>query len=806
MSSLADIKKTLDSNWSKWDADGDGKLTSKDFMKSYDNDGDGLLSTDEVGALAEQLSTQLDYNNNLLEQMQELEEMQLAGQRELQSKQDQLRQVVQANDQLAADLIDTKRKLKITQEIADSMSEQCRDARVEANSLKRENDNASKSHEEGKKLLKNLSDECAALKSQLKKVTSELHNEEESHEQDRVDMHHQNDVLRQSHEALSIEAAELRAKVIPLESEKRQLKEHILALGHSLEETTQKCNDEAALRAKAEKTIKELTNASESLRDKHREMQYAVQQANGKTEATKESVKQLEAQVDNLEDQLAESDKKITNLTQQLQNSNKDKDSLEQELEQMGNELVVQAKQRQLDQERWSAKLLSAKAEMEQAAQETKSHAESFAMEAQRRAQEALDAQRLAEEKYLSVQSECGDLHSLIQQAQIDHQSSLEGWEAQQEDLENTIAQLEKKLELSGEEIEHVHSTMIDERERAQKHLGAVKAEMGKRGERYVAMLETLQMAIKRLKEDSLASREQVREVVAQFAVLGSFCEQLWEKTHPPLENWKTELSVVFSKVIAKVKNGQETIEDYKDDVRRAQLAKEEERSKSLMLEENVSRLEHEIASKDNGVKDADARAKEKLDAQKAKIEGLMNDRSDLEMRLQRLQQSLDAATSQARTLQYSNHNIQTTLGDSSAKQSALKQEAHGKLNEVTSQLKRVTQERDNEQNLRNELQKTLDAMRANIEEANVIKEQSKAEMAKQKADMEAALNRHNAAMNSAGTTAGQYQNQLKQTQELLKVVQAQRAELQNQCKTLRSELDTAYKKNAVAQDDDDEE
>jgi chromosome segregation ATPase len=219
-----------------------------------------------------------------------------------------------------------------------------------------------------------------------------------------------------------------------------------------------------------------------------------------------------------------------------------------------------------------------------------------------------------------------------------------------------------------------------------------------------------------------------------------------------------------------------------------------------------VSRLEHEIASKDNGVKDADARAKEKLDAQKAKIEGLMNDRSDLEMRLQRLQQSLDAATSQARTLQYSNHNIQTTLGDSSAKQSALKQEAHGKLNEVTSQLKRVTQERDNEQNLRNELQKTLDAMRANIEEANVIKEQSKAEMAKQKADMEAALNRHNAAMNSAGTTAGQYQNQLKQTQELLKVVQAQRAELQNQCKTLRSELDTAYKKNAVAQDDDDEE
>ena len=805
MSSLADIKKTLDSNWSKWDADGDGKLTSKDFMKSYDKDGDGLLDSNEVSVLAEQLSSQLDYNNSLLEQMQDLEEMQLAGQRELQSKQDQLRQVMQVNDQLNADLGETKRKLKITQEIADSMSEQCRDARVEANSLRREHENANKSHEEGKKLLKSLSDECAALKSQLKKAQAELQNAQEGHEQDRVDMHHQNDVLRQSHEALSIESAELRAKVIPLESEKRQLKEHILALGTSLEETTQKCNDESARRAKAEKTIKELTNASESLRDKHREMQFAVQQANGKTEAANETIKQLEAQVEALEEQVADNDKKITKLTQQLQNSNKDKESLEQELEQMGNELVVQAKQRQLDQERWTAKLQSAKKEMEDAAQETKSHAESFALEAQRRAAEALDAQRLAEEKYLSVQSECGDLHSLIQQAQIDHQSALEGWEAQQEDLEGTIAELEKKLELSGEEIEHVHGTMLEEREKAQMQMSAVKKEMAKRGERYVAMLDTLQMAIKRLKEDSVSNREQVREVVAQFAVLGSFCEQLWEKTHPPLENWKGELSVVFTKLFNKIKNGQEAIEDYRDDVRRAQLAKEEERSKSLMLEENVSRLEHEIASKENNVVEAETRSKEKLESQKAKIDGLMKDRSDLEMRVQRLQQSLDAATSQARNLQYSNHNIQTTLGDSSAKQSALKQEAHGKLNEVTSQLKRVTQERDIEQMQKNELQKTLDAMRASIEEAKIMKEQAAAEMAKQKEDMEATLSRHNAAMSSAGATTGQYQNQLKQTQELLKVVQAQRAELQTQNKLLRSELDTAYKKNST-QDSDDED
>lgn len=805
MSSLADIKKALNNNWNKWDSDGDGKISTKDFMQ-FDKDNDGKLSKNELSALAEQLSNQLEYNNTLLEQMQDLEEMQLAGQRELQTKQDQLRHAIQTNENLTADLHEAKRKLKITQEIADSMSEQCREARMEANAIKRQHENSNKSHEEGKKLLKNLSDECASLKAQLKKATQDLQDAEENHEQDRVDMYHQNDVLKQSYEALSVEAAELRAKVVPLESEKRRLKEHILALGNSLEETGQKYKDEAELRSKAEKKVKDLMHSGEIMRDKHREMQFAVQQANGKVEATKESVKQLEAQVDHLEEQLADNDKKITKLSQQLQNSNKDKESLEQELEQMGNELVVQAKQRQLDQERWSAKLMAAKSEMEQAAQESKSNAESFALEAQRRAAEAIESQRLTEEKYLSVQSECGELHSLIQQAQISQQSSLESWEAQQEELENTIADLEHKLELSGEEIEHVHDTMMREREEAEQQMMALRKEMSNRGQRAVEMLETMQHAIKRQKEDSIANREHVREVVAQFSVLGAFCEQLWQKTHPPLEGWKGELSTVLTKMVKKIKEGRDEIEDYRDDVRRAQLAKEEERSKSLMLEESVSRLEHEIATKDNNVKDAETRAKEKLDSQKNKIDGLLKDRHDLELRLQRLQQSLDAATSQARTLQHSNYNIQTSLGDSSAKQSALKQEVHGKLNEVTSQLKRVTQERDEEQNKREELQRTLDAMKASIDEANTIKEQSKAEMERQKKEMEEALERHNAAMNKAGTTSGHYQHQLKQTQDLLKVVQAQRTELQTQNKLLRSELDEAYKKVSSRSNESDED
>mmetsp|Transcript_8766 Transcript_8766/g.13100 ORF Transcript_8766/g.13100 Transcript_8766/m.13100 type:complete len:805 (+) Transcript_8766:94-2508(+) len=803
MSSLSDIKSSLESNWRQWDSTGDGKLDSTDFLASFDRNKDGSLGKDELQALADQLSTQLDYNNTLLEHMRSLEEMQLAGQRELVAKQNQVKQLASMNEGLHAELHEAKRKLKITQEIADSMSKQCRDARIEANSLKREAENAARSYHDGKNLLKDLTEERARLQEALKKTEDDLHEAEENAEQERMDLIHQNDILRQSYEALSQETAELRAKVIPIESEKKSLKEHVLSLSRSLEETTKRCEEEAQSRLQAEKRIKDMSHAMDALRDKHREMQYSVQQANGKADASSATVRQLQAQVEELDDQLRASEDKITSLTQALQQSTRDKDSLEQELEQMGNELVAHAKQRQMDQDRWAKKLANAQKEMESAAQETKAHAEEFALESQRRATEAIEAQRQAEEKYLAIQNECGELHSLIQQTQLDHQAALEAWEAQQEDLEAQIADLERRLELSGEEVENVHSILVADREKAQQIVRALRAEMIQRGERYVAMLGTLQTAIKRLKEDSIGSREHVREVVAQFAVLGAFCEQLWEKTHPPLEAWKVELGAAFKKLVSKFRGLRETIEDTKDDVRRAQLAKEEERSKTLMLEESVSRLEHELSAYDTRVKDAESRGNDKLAQQKMKIDNLMKERADMESRLQRLQQSLDAATSQARTLQLSNHSIQTTLGDSTAKHSAEKQEVQGKLNQMAAQLKRATQERDQQTKVAEELQQKLDEMQAGINSATGLAEQTKADVEKQRAENEAISARHATAMAAVQATTAQYQEQLKQTQELLKVVQAQRSELQAQNTMMRAELDRKLESEGQGSDND---
>lgn len=784
--SLSDIKSKLQSNWSQWDRSGDGKLDKDDIFSAFDTNNDGLLDQNEIQILANQLSAQLEYNNALIIQMRESEEMHLQSQKELQEKQDALRKANSTAEEMQAELLECKRKLKITQEIADSMSKQCRDARIEANSLKREAENAIKNNEDARNLTKEMGDDRSKLQKAIKLAEDKLAEEIEKSEQSRVDLMHQNDILRQSHEALSVEAGELRSKVIPMEAERKSLKEHILSLATTLEQTTVRCEAEMQNRLQCEKKIKDMTNASEALRDKHREMQYLVQQANGKAEAAGATVQQQILQIKSSEEQIGQCEAKITQLTHQLHQAHRQREGLEQELEQVGNELVAYAKQRQLEQDRWAAKLESAKSAISRSCEETKNRADEFATDAHKRAAEAVVSQKRAEEKYILLQNECSELHSLIQQAQIDHQNALNGWEQTRLELEEHIAVLQKSLENSEDEVENIHTKLVTEKEEHLHKISQIKSEMLSRGERYVAMLETLQMAVKRLKDNSISTREYVREVVAQFTVLKAFCEQLWEKSHPPLELWKTELGAVFKTVVVKFDRLKDHIEDTKDDVRRAQLAKEEERSKTLMLEESVSRLEHELAGGDAKLKEIEMHNHDKLAQQKSRIDTLMKEKTEFEGRLQRVQQALDAATSQAKNLQYSNHNIQTTLGDSSAKHSAVQQEVQSKINQLTAQLKRATTERDQQSNACEELRIKLANSMREITEAKRAVENAAAEVQRQKEEHSMASSRTAETINAVGGnvfafamlysvtstigTTAQYQQQLKQTQELLKV------------------------------------
>jgi len=88
--------------------------------------------------VAKQLSFQMEYNTDLLAQLQRLEEEHLVFQKGAADKQAALRQALAVADAARADANDAKRRLAVAQEVAVKLSEELKEARVDGGALRRQ--------------------------------------------------------------------------------------------------------------------------------------------------------------------------------------------------------------------------------------------------------------------------------------------------------------------------------------------------------------------------------------------------------------------------------------------------------------------------------------------------------------------------------------------------------------------------------------------------------------------------------------------------------------------------------------------
>jgi len=138
MDHIAKLRAKLADQWSELDADGDGKVDAGELVSALDTNKDGVVDASEMEGMAQQLQEQSDYTAYLIAQLQTMEEKQLALQQEVNRKDDALRQTFAAADKARAEASEAARRLEISQEVLQKMSEQCKQARVEAGSLRRE--------------------------------------------------------------------------------------------------------------------------------------------------------------------------------------------------------------------------------------------------------------------------------------------------------------------------------------------------------------------------------------------------------------------------------------------------------------------------------------------------------------------------------------------------------------------------------------------------------------------------------------------------------------------------------------------
>lgn len=253
-----------------WDANNDGKITNEDLLLAFDTNHDGVLDASELQTFTEQLAAQLEYNNQLLEQIQTLERDKFSLQKELHSKQEQIISGGKGNENLREEIKDLVHRLKTTQDIVETLTKQLRECRLENANLKKnaENfmniqvlaqsdlDNAKKEIQQLKKVISDGEQSKAQLVSQLDKIDGEWKRK--------------NDILSEMNDTLTHEIKEIRTQKLAVDSHYREAAEQIQHLQTTYTETRKSLEAESNLRLQQERKAKAISDQFEGLESKLR--------------------------------------------------------------------------------------------------------------------------------------------------------------------------------------------------------------------------------------------------------------------------------------------------------------------------------------------------------------------------------------------------------------------------------------------------------------------------------------------------------------------------------------------------------
>ena len=115
------------------------------------------------------------------------------------------------------------------------------------------------------------------------------------------------------------------------------------------------------------------------------------------------------------------------------------------------------------------------------------------------------------------------------------------------------------------------------------------------------------------------AQAEDFAAIAANFGTMGAFVKATHAKQTAPLDAWYAETCDASDALVDKTRALKEELEDAQDDVKRAQIEREEERAQTLMLRERVDQAEHDAKAAATKQRQTETKHAELLGAAKAR-------------------------------------------------------------------------------------------------------------------------------------------------------------------------------------------
>lgn len=753
-----------------WDVDNDGRTSYADLMSNFDKNHDNKLDGDEIMVLAEQLSSQLEYNNTLLQQVQQLEHEQVEAHKELRSKVDTIRMLNQESERMKFEIGDLKKKLSVAHEMTESLARQSREYRGESNAYKQEAENALRESANNKVIV----DKLSADKVQLQKALSESAqaNQLITHDLNSKlsDSNAQLEMLKKVNDSLNSEINDCRNRITSTESEKQNLQNTVKQLGSSIEDLSNRLQTESKLREREEAINRDLSSELDKTRSE-------LIKANVLLHDTMDKTVDLQQQNDALKNEMTRSQEDLSNalmkanhLENQTQNALESQQITSAALDAAKKENASLQAQMQHMQDKFSKLLSSTREEYENALTETRRQSLASISDSQRRAAFAEEAQQKAEESYFNIHHELNELHEIMQQLQQAHDKDHGEWAQEKQHLEQRLKGLQEQLQhYEGLATNH-EKALKSCQEECQKTVMDVKQESSRRMDHAIEVLQEIQRQNQTLKKESQKLKEYMIETTQGLEGWRQGWTNVNQQLRAELVRCQEEMKVLIKK-FSHMKDGyQHQLEDVEDQKKEAEIRIEEEKSKILDREDYISQLQLKVSSLENTLAHNEYVVADQTRKCQSILEKSSSDKSLADGKMQKLQQALDAMSLQNKNLQSGQLELKNALSETTKQAQQERSELENRVSGLINQLKATTEERSQLNKTNEDLKKKIDEFTQLVASTKEEGRRFREECVKLKQEMDELKQKHLQTISNVGGANQQYHNQLKQSQELLKV------------------------------------
>lgn len=462
-------------------------------------------------------------------------------------------------------------------------------------------------------------------------------------------------------------------------------------------------------------------------------------------------------------------------------------------------EFVAHSRARAAEGEHYEARLQEAFDNIRRIADEARLREANHSAELARKAEEIQLVRRSAEEQHAAQQADISQLHELVTMLRNEKANQARTFDEERTAYDRKVSELTHRNTLGSASAEKLEAELKAENASLRAAVANVQQEVGAKDERHLAMLTALQGALRQLQANADASKADFATLVAATRSLHAHIGDALGGQQAPMQQWYEEVQRGFLYLMDIAENAKKASGEANDRLRGCEVALEEARSRGLMLEEAISRAEHDLAARNNRLSELGALlearelgAHEASQASAAVIE-------DLQAELGRVKASLDKSNRAQVALQGESAKLASELADfqarSAARVAALDEQnasLSGSVRTLTVQVEGVAEEKAKLSAEIDSQAQTIEALRRQLRAVQSAAEQNN-DTAK------ATLVAYAAQVSSLSEGMKKMDGQLKQTQSLLAVVQEQRRTLQENNVALRAELDERYKTSLMA-------